>query len=152
MNRAGDQLLARAALAGDEQRRVGGRGHFHLPHDLHHAAGAAEEAPEGSALPQLAPQQLDLARYLGTLERSIEQQLKTRRIDGLGKVVVRAVLDRLHRSLDAALTGQENDRGGRKVSLEPDKKLESVDTGHEEIGNHAIESQDGVPLLSFLTV
>src|SRR5438309_9042648 len=127
MNRAGDQLLARAALAGDEQRRVGGRGHFHLPHDLHHAAGAAEEAPEGSALPQLAPQQLDLARGLGTLERPIEQELKTRRVDGLGEVIVRAVLDRLYRGLDAALTGQEDDCGGRKVAFETGEKLESVD-------------------------
>src|SRR5207249_10743274 len=110
------------------------------------------EAPEGSALPQLAPQQLDLARSLGTLERSIEQQLKTRRVDGLGQVVVRAVLDRLHRGLDAALTGQENDRGGRKVALEPGKKLESVDPGHDEVGDHEIGSPDGRPLQRFLTV
>src|SRR5438445_11592030 len=125
MNRAGDQLLARAALAGDEQRRVGGRGHFHLPHDLHHAARAAEEAPEVSALPQLAPQQLDLARCLGTRERSIEQQLKTRRIDWLGEVVVRAVLDRLHRRPEAALTGPATGRGLRKSPLETGTRLET---------------------------
>ena len=78
--------------------------------------------------------------------------MKTRRVDGLGEVIVRAVLDRLHRGLDAALTGQENDRGGRKVAFEAGEKLESVDPGHHEVGDHEIGSPDGRPLQRLLTV
>src|SRR5262245_56004565 len=56
MHRAGDELLPSAALAGDQERRVRGRCHLDLAHDLVHPAGAADEPTARTALAELPAQ------------------------------------------------------------------------------------------------
>ena len=140
MHGARDELLAGPAVAGDEQRRVRRRRGLQLAHDLEHPRRGPDEPPEHSAHSQLPAQQLDFPGRLAALEGAVQQELQARRIHRLRQIVVRAVLDRLHRALDAALTGQDQHRRRREFTLEADEELHAVDPRHHEVGDHEVGS------------
>src|SRR5712664_3058071 len=71
VNGGRDFLLARAALAHEEHRRVSGRDLHHEVVDFLHDLRVSDQAPEPPQLPELAPEGTDLflqgerARYVG---------------------------------------------------------------------------------------
>ena len=69
VDRAGDELLARAALAGDQHRGVGRRELLDQPVDLEHRRGRADQLLEPPAADHLAAQVQHLARMRRPLER-----------------------------------------------------------------------------------
>ena len=96
MQRLRHQLLAGARLAGDEDGRVGGG---HLPdelEDLHHRLrGADDSLALGGALAELQAQRRDLGAHVGVLEDALQGGEQVVDLEGLGDVVVGAVLHRL---------------------------------------------------------
>ena len=130
------ELLARAALPGDQDRRRRGRSHLdHAVQRLHGGPGA-HDPPHTHDLPELPAQQRDLTHRLAAGGGLGDEQLQARHVHGLGQIVIGAVLHGGHCRLDCALSGQKDDRG--KGHLVPQRLQErmTVQTGHDEIGQH----------------
>ena len=136
VNRASHQLLSGPALPEDEHGGVGRRDLLDLAGHLPHHGGAGDEPPEGAALAQLAPQPVDLARRLGPVQRSLEENLEARGVERLGQVVVGALLHRLDRALDGALAGEHDDRRLGVVGPQGREEGEAVHAGHDEVADH----------------
>ncbi|MFN8096101.1 MAG: hypothetical protein U0599_28455 [Vicinamibacteria bacterium] len=103
VDRAGDELLAGARLAGHQHRRVGGAGEGDLLVDGEHRAAAAHEAvgheAEGASD---GSGSLPPARAPG--ERALDDLGHLADVDGLAHEVERAGLHRLERRLEASRT------------------------------------------------
>jgi hypothetical protein len=142
VDRAGDDLLARAALAGDDDARVRGRDLLdELGDPLHRGAGAdhVRARREGREAP---PEQLDLAHRLLLLERALEHDAEPRHLERLLDEVVGPFLDGLDRVLDRAAPGEEHDRAVGQLGAQRAQEPEPVHPRHHEIG----EDDVGVPL------
>ena len=99
VQRARDQLLAGAALAGDEHRGLGRRDPAHqLEHPLHRRR-LADQAVEAEAPLQLGAQLEVVAHQRALLERALDDDVDLVDLERLGQVVVGAVLHRRDRGL-----------------------------------------------------
>ncbi len=153
MNRASHQLLAGPALPQDENGDVGRRDLLDLARYLPHDGSAGDETPEGATLAQLAPQPMDLARRLGPVQGSLEEDLEARGVEWLGQVVVGALLHRLDRALDGALAREHDDRRVGVVGPQGREEGETVHAGHDEVTDHdggrllrrALQRLDAIP-------
>ena len=108
MDRAGDELLAGAGLALDQDRGVGRRHATDHLVDLLHGGGAADD--ELLALLELAPQALEVVRQTTELERAVDQHGDLIQVEGLRQVVVRAALGGLDRVGHRVLRGHDDDQ------------------------------------------
>src|SRR5256885_6101028 len=128
VDRAGDELLAGAALALDEHRR-GAAGD--LLEERHHPAERGARADDRALLEQVVEPLLERAVLLdqvSALEGLADQAQELGALERLGEEVVRALLHRLDRLLDRAEGGQEDhghfgrdrlDRAGQPDTREP---------------------------------
>ena len=104
--RAGDELLARAALAGDEHRGVGGCDALHHVEDMGHRLALAEHLAFGRH--RGAPEAHELLAEGRVPERALGGQRHLVEIQGLGEKVVRAGAERGDRVLERrVLRGDE---------------------------------------------
>ena len=135
----GDQLLARAALAGD-QDRGGRRGDLpELGHHRVHRRRAADHPFETELLVEL-PLELDI----GALE-----PLRLRRLVGDGPQLVDVQrLDQVIRGpglhggdgrLDGAVAGEDHDAGVGQLALGLGQDLHPADPFHDEVGDDDVE-------------
>ena len=136
VERARDELLARAALARDEHG--GGRGRRQLDQPVHrlHGRTRSHEPPQSPELLHAPAQEGDLAERLRLLRRLRDEQLDPRHLDRLGEEVVRAFLHRRHRRVDRPLPGEQDDRGEGHLLGERPQELEPVHPGHDEVADH----------------
>ena len=140
MDRARNQLLARAALALDEhgRRTVGD-----LLDERHHAA-EGRARPDDHALPEEVVEALlegtVLLDQLAALERLADEAEHLRALEGLGEEVVGALLHRLHGLLDRAERGQEDHVhvGGDRLRSAQD--LDAGEPGHLEIREDEVDA------------
>ena len=143
MDRVRDELLAGAALAGDEHHRVAdGDLLDDAAHDRHLLAAADHL---GELTFGLATQVLDLRIGLAQpatlgdqLDRAHDLELHDLGLDRLGDEVERAELHRFDRGLDRAEPRDDHDR---HVAIDRADLLEHVDAGrafHLEVRDHEV--------------
>ena len=138
MDRVGDQLLAGAVLALDEDVRLA-RGHaLDQLEEILHLLAPADDVGELVAILELLFELLDLALQVRALDRLLEQRQDALGIDRLLEEERGAGLDRLHRARDVALAADDNDLGLRVDVLEPAHQLDAVDVGQHHVGQHRI--------------
>ena len=138
VDRARDQLLARAGLAADEDRRVRRRDLLDEPEDVAHRGAVADDRLEAVALQ--AP--LEAERPLREPERvdgALDAEEELVRDDGLRHVVERAERVGLARPLDGAVRGHEDHlRRERPVA----SRREALDDVHAREAGHLEVRED----------
>src|SRR5579885_1316079 len=105
---ARDQLLAGARLAGDQHARIGARDLFHHPENLLDRVAFADDVLEAVLLAQLVMQVAVFLEQMLFLERVAQNRLQMLVGEGLGDVVVGALVQRFHRGLDARVGGDDD--------------------------------------------
>ena len=139
-DRAGDEFLARAAFAGDEDGRAGRRDLADELVDLLHRGRVADDGLPRLLRVGLGRKRRDLAAMaLRDAERLGEQVLEMRDVERLEDVVVGAELHRLDRRLRRAVGGHHDDDLPRVdlpdflERIEP-ALLAHADVHHDEVG------------------
>ncbi len=136
VDRARHQLLARSALTEHEDRRVGRCDLLDLAGDLLHRRRACDQAPEGAAVAELAPEPVDLAGALGPVERPLQENLEAGGVERLGEVVEGAFLHRLDGALDRALAREHDDGDVGVIDPQGGQEAETVHARHHEVAHH----------------
>ena len=139
-------------LARDQHRRLRRRRLLDDAIDAADPRAVPDDPAEAALLAQLAAQQSHLAQRFLPLDRLLQQDPQPLRIDRLAQVVVRAVLDGLHRALDGALGGEQDEREVRQLILERAQQLETAHSGHDQIGHDDGRTKRGDLLERFLAV
>ena len=139
VQRARDELLAGAALAGDEHRgrrvgdalehRVERRGSLGLSPMIPKRA-----VPRASARPASRVASAPARSRVRSALRDDGAHLAL--VERLGQVVERAGLQRLDRVVDGAVRGDHHDRQLGIVAQRCAQELHAVDLGHAQIGDH----------------
>ena len=143
---AGDELLAGARLAGDQDR---GRGVGDLADELvhpPHGGRPPDELVEALVPRQLVPEVAHLALERPPLERPGDHAPEVVRGERLGEVVVGAELHRLHRRADGADGGDQHHLQARVEPLQPLQHLDSFHPGqpHVEEAHVHVAVADGL--------
>ena len=137
--RAGHHLLARAALARDEDRR--GRGGDLVDHAVETAAwtgtgrpasgtGRCGSSPGAGAAPPAA--------WPSPLEPLQDHRLEALGLDRLGQVVVDAAAGRLDRAVDGAVGGEDDEGGLDAALLQIRDQLQPGPPGELQVGDDEI--------------
>jgi hypothetical protein len=116
VQRARDQLLARARLARDEHVGVGRRNAPDEGEDLLHGRRAADDVVQAIAAADLLAQTGDLGAQGAFGEGLVDAEQKLIDLEGLGDVVVGAQLDRPDGGVDGAEPGHDDDEGRGSTS------------------------------------
>ena len=109
MDRPRHQLLAGAALAEDQHRRVGGRHALDDPQHVVHPGAAGQETAEGRRARGVRAERHVLAEELGLLRRLAHDDVELLDLGRLGEVVVGAELHGLHCGGDLLKARQHDD-------------------------------------------
>ncbi len=145
VQRARHQLLAGAALAGDQHGRVAlGDGLDPIGEAEHRRAASDDRARPWSRAVRLALRQLGarlfelpLERPLGGDPLQLEDHLVE--VEGLGQVVVGAFLERGDRVVDGGVGGDEDDVGPRRLLAHAAEQRQPVDLGEPDVADHDVE-------------
>src|SRR5712692_10057323 len=143
VHRVGDQLLAGAVLALDENVRFAGRHALDQLEEILHLPALADDILELVAVLQLGLELLVLVDERLLLDRFLELVQEALRVDRLLEEVERAGLHRLDRARDVALAGDDDDLGFGVELLELADQLDAVDVGQHHVGDDRV----GVPRL-----
>ena len=107
---AREQLLAGAALAFEQHRRVGGRGAVQLLQHLAERRVLADDPRRAAPLGQLLLQQDVLGQHAPLRDGALHHQQQVIGIDRLGEKVRRPLVHRGHGVLNAAVRGHDDHR------------------------------------------
>ena len=110
MQRASEQLLARAALTQQQHGCVTRRGASQRAHDLLERRVLSHDLRQPTSDRQLLLEQHVLGHDAVTVQRAGNQQQEVVRVDRLGEEVHRSLFHRLDSVLDAAVGGHHDDR------------------------------------------
>jgi hypothetical protein len=137
VERLGDELLARAALARDEDRRAGrGRLADRLENPLH-LRGAPDELAHAARRVELGPQGAVLGDEAALLERLLDDVDDLLVPEGLRDVMEGSLAHRGDRALDRRVRRHDDDGDLRMARLDVGEDLES-----RAIREHEIQEQD----------
>ena len=138
VDRAGDDLLARARLPAQEDRHVGARdppdGLVHLLH----AGGLADERPELPDLLDAGPELDDLAGERARRQGALGEEPHLVVVERLREVVVGPALHRLDGGADAPVGRHDDHRGVGSRGLQAGEHLEPVDLRHPHVDEREI--------------
>ncbi len=133
MQRAGDELLAGAGLAGDHHREVGlGEAGEHAINVLHRRATADQR----ESLARLGREPLHFAPGLG--ERATDHRDELVQIEGLGQIFVSAALGRGDRGHKGVLRAHHDDRQVGPELLDARNEIEGALVGHQDVGDDEV--------------
>ena len=152
MDRLGHELLAGAALAGDEHDGVGRRDAHDAPEHLAHALRAADDVLELVPVLELAREKGDLAGEPPIVERLCDLHEKLLLGERLLDVVERAEAHRLDGALDGAVRGHHDDLGHRLGIFRRAKDVDAVFRPHAQIGEHDVVGAGRASLCPLLAV
>jgi hypothetical protein len=136
---ARDDLLACAALAGDEHRCVGIDDLLHDLSEGDHRRAGADQIVEAARLIERAREELDLSAERSMLRGARHRERERIDLERLGDEVIGSRADRSDRGLETAEGGDDDDRKILASGDDPLTQLESVHRAHVEIGDHAVE-------------
>ena len=139
---ARDQLLAGAAFAGEQHRRIGRRALRHQPVDRLHLRARSDDVLEPVFRGHLALEIDIFLQELPPFERALHYQLEFVRFERLGDVIEGAELHRLYRRVDLRQAGDHNDVDIGMALLDPAQHFQPADVRH-----HDVEDQDVVTVL-----
>ena len=135
VERARDQLLAGAALAGDQHGRVGLRDLVDRRAHLLHRRRVADHRAVREALGQLAV----LAAQLVLGERALDDEAQLVGRERLADVVARAELHAAHGGVDRRIRGDQQHRGRRLAGEQLRQDRHAVLIGQVDVAQHEIE-------------
>ena len=131
VQRARDQLLAGAALAGDQHGRVALRDGVDAVEQPQHRRAAPDDRPRAVrarlALRQLGARLLQLALERALRADALHLQDDLVDVERLGEVVVRAFLERGDRVGDRGVRGDQDDVGARRLLAHAPEQRQAVD-------------------------
>jgi hypothetical protein len=138
MQRAGDELLARAGFAGDQHRRAGVRQAPDRPEHLLHRGGLPEN------LGRAGRDLLGALLAHALVHRAADQIDRLVDVEGLGQVLERAALECSDRALQIGVGGHDDHRQLRVPLLDVLEELEAggarhPDVGHQHLGRVALQ-------------
>src|SRR3569623_283966 len=133
LERACDDLLARAALAGDQDRGVGGRDLIEQRVEPACLRALTDEVFELKRLVCCALEQLDLFAQRAMLRRADQRELELVDLDGYRDEVVGDGADRRDRGLEAAERGAHDDRHVGPIRDDALAQREPVHRAHVEV-------------------
>ena len=139
----GDQLLAGAGLALDEDAGAARRHLLDHPQQLDHAGVRADDVPESVALAEPLAQPAVLLHQAGALHGALDHHRQHREIEGLGEVVVGALLHRLDGVGDGAEGGHHHEGRVALGGLGLLHQADAVEARHLQVG----EDHVGLELL-----
>jgi hypothetical protein len=129
VQRVGDELLARARLAGDE----------HGDDALAEAADGAEHVLHGRRLAEdlrdLRHGRLDLSLVQALLDGAPDQVDRLGHVEGLGQVVEGAALEGADRAVEVRVGGHDDDRQVAMPRLDLREQLDARASGHADVGD-----------------
>ena len=133
MNRHRYHLFAGARFAFDQHRRVRlGQIANQFEHSMHSRILAQDVVERISAIDLLA-QTGDLVLQDPVSQRSIDDQTQMLHVDRLGQKIISAKTHRMHRFVDAPITGHDNDGYGDFLLLNLFNQLHAVQAGHLQV-------------------
>ena len=139
MQRARDQLLAGARLAGDEDRGLGRRDLLHQLEDALHGQRLADDAVEAEAAAQLVAQLQVVAQEGALLQRALDDHGDLVDLERLGQIVVSAALHRRDGGLGRGKGGDDNHLRVRLRFFHRLQHVEAAAVLHFQIGDHHVE-------------
>ena len=134
--RTREQLLAGAALAFDEHRRVARRRALQRERDLLQARIFADDLRRAAPLREFLLEQDVLGGQATLRERPLDEQQEVIGVDRLGQEVERAVLHGRDRVLDAAVRGHHDDRQVGVDLLRRAEDAEAVAVAEPQVRQH----------------
>ena len=143
VDRPGDDFLAGAGLARDQNRARRPRDGLEHVKQIAHGAAAADDALEAVALLELLPQPGVFAAQAPLLDGALQRVPELVELERLGDEVGRAALDDLDRVPDRAIAGH-HDADNLGVAL--DRRLDdprAVHPGQPEVGDDDVERELG---------
>ena len=139
VNGSRHELLPTPTLAHDQDRHVrNGDTSDGIEQALHRGALADHMVEHAGALDSIG-QKADLLDELLVLQRAIQRDLKDLRLDRLRDEVIGAGANRGYRALEAAEGGHDDDGYIAAALHDPAAHLDSVDTGHLQIGQNDVD-------------
>jgi hypothetical protein len=139
VQRVRHQLLAGAALAGDQHGRLALRDGVDAVEQAQHGRAAPDDVAARLALRQLGPRPLELALQGQLRGDAIHLQDDLRDVEGLGDVVVGAFLERRDRVRHGAVGGDQDDVGAGRLLPHAAKQGQAVDLGQPDVADHDVE-------------
>ena len=139
VNRAGDELLARARFAADENRRVAARDLLDDGQHLLQRAARAHDAVEVVDVLLLVAQVIDLVLEVTQLDRLLDLELHLLDFERLLHEVERADLHRLDRRVDRPERRHEDDGRARLDRPRRPQHVHAVGAAHAQVGQHHVE-------------
>ncbi len=134
VDHACDQLLAGARLPVDVHRSLAaGDPRDHVP-QLLHDGGASEQARTLQGCGRA------LAGPSAQLDRAAHQLAQHAQVEGFGNKIEGAELQGAHRGLDIAMGGDDCDRHGGAVFLDPGDQVQPVAVGQAHVGETQVEA------------
>ena len=146
MDGVGDQLLAGAVLALDQDVGVARRHALDQLEEILHLLALADDVGEAVLPADLFLELLVLGLLLRLLDRPANQVHQSVLADRLFEEEERARLSRLNRAGERALAADDDHLRARVDILEPAQQRDTVEVGQHQIGHHHV----GPPLLEDL--
>ena len=134
-----DQLLAGAALALDQHRRVRRRHLADQREDLPQLPAPADELDRGLLADEFLLEQPVLDAELAVLVGAVDEDHQLVELVGLGQVVEGPVLHRLDGRLHGGLAGEHDDRRRRGVLPQLLHRREAVHARHDDVEQDHVE-------------
>ncbi len=135
----GDDLLAGAGFALDEERGVGRRDPLHEVEHRVHGRRMRDQAGQAVALPELRAQVLVLAAKRARRQRVVDAVIELVRLLALLEVVEGAEADRFLGRLPLRVRGEQDHLGRSRVVLRGAEHVQAVSVRHPQIGDDQVE-------------
>ena len=140
VDRPRDELLAGAALAGDEDRCRRGRDPPHQGHHVAHRLALRDDRLDPVAILHLALQPRDLRPQRPLAERLVRDEQQLLDLERLGDVVVGSELHRADRRLDRTERRDHHEVRRLRQLHDAADQVEAVHLRHPQIGDHEVEA------------
>jgi hypothetical protein len=142
----GHELLARAALAGDEHRGVAARDLADRLAQPSHRGAVAHQALGGVAIVGRAAQVGHVGEQPPVLERALDLEQELARVDRLLQEVEGAGLHRGHRARDRAHAGDHDHGQARGLPSDLVEQRQAAAVRHLQVGEHEVDRLGGEQL------
>src|ERR1700722_10769763 len=145
MNGARDHFFAGPGFSGDQNRRGGRRGNFHLTHHFLHRSGSPDQRSNFTGGAQVAAQREDRLLVAGVTQGAFDERAQYRRLQRLFDVPVGSGFDGLDDALVAAAAGDDDYRDAGDFFAELGEQVEAVHAGQLDVR----ENEVGLIFLKF---